>query len=141
MTKTTGTIMGLALVLTIPTASAIPAPACPEVESARAMLAKAAAAQNDRELQARTQDAPTPRDQSRDAQAPKARQDQEAQAPREQDAQTPRGGDTSAGKQDTVPPQMKRAALLVKEADTACQAGNTAEATEKAKAAIVLMQQ
>src|SRR6267143_1308246 len=29
--------------------------------------------------------------------------------------------------------QMKRAAMLVKEADTACQAGNTAEAAQKAK--------
>ena len=107
MTKPTGTIMGLAFALTIPTASAIPAPACPEVESARAMLSKAAATQNDRELKA------------------------------------PSGGNTPSapGTQDTVPPQMKRAAMLVKEADTACQAGNTAEAAQKAKDAMTLMQQ
>ena len=107
MTKPTGTIMGLAFALTIPTASAIPAPECPEVDSARAMLSKAAATQNDRELKG------------------------------------PSGGNTPAapGTQDTVPPQMKRAAMLVKEADTACQAGNTAEASEKAKAAMALMQQ
>jgi hypothetical protein len=107
MTKPTGTIMGLAFALTIPTASAIPAPACPEVDSARAMLSKAAATQNDRELKA------------------------------------PSGGNTPSapGTQDTVPPQMKRAAMLVKEADTACQAGNTAEAVQKAKAAMALMQQ
>ena len=107
MTKPTGTIMGLAFALTIPTASAIPAPACPEVDSARAMLSKAAATQNDRELKG------------------------------------PSGGNTPAapGTQDTVPAQMKRAALLVKEADTACQAGNTVEASEKAKAAMALMQQ
>ena len=107
MTKPTGTIMGLAFALTIPTASAIPAPACPEVDSARAMLSKAAATQNDRELKA------------------------------------PSGGNTPSapGTQDTVPPQMKRAALLVKEADTACQAGNTAEAAQKAKDAMALMQQ
>ena len=43
MTKTIGTLMGLALALAIPTASAIPAPSCPDVEAARAMLAKAAA--------------------------------------------------------------------------------------------------
>ena len=36
---------------------------------------------------------------------------------------------------------MKEAAVLVKEADTDCQAGNTAEASQKAKAAIALMQQ
>lgn len=107
MTKPTGTIVGLAFALTIATASAIPAPACPEVDSARAMLSKAAATQNDRELQA------------------------------------PSGGNKPAapGTQDTVPAQMKRAALLVKEADTACQSGNTAEAAEKAKAAMALMQQ
>ena len=107
MTKTTGTIMGLAFALTIPTAPAIPAPACPEVDSARAMLSKAAATQNDRELKA------------------------------------PSGGNTPSapGTQDTVPPQMKRAAMLVKEADTACQAGNTAEAAQKAKDAMALMQQ
>jgi hypothetical protein len=107
MTKSTGTIMGLAFALTIPTASAIPAPACPEVDSARAMLSKAAATQNDRELKA------------------------------------PSGGNTPSapGTQDTVPPQMKRAAMLVKEADTACQAGNTAEAAQKVKDAMALMQQ
>ena len=107
MTKPTGTIMGLAFALTIPTASAIPAPPCPEVDSARAMLSKAAATQNDRELKA------------------------------------PSGGNTPSapGTQDTVPPQMKRAAMLVKEADAACQAGNTAEAAQKAKDAMALMQQ
>ncbi len=105
-TKTTGTIMGLALAFTIPTAPVIAA-SCPEVDSARAMLSKAAATQNDRELQA------------------------------------PSGGNKPAapGAQDTVPPQMKRAATLVKEADTACQAGNTAEAAQKAKDAMALMQQ
>ena len=88
------------------------------------MLSKAAATQNDRELQA-------PRSQA------------ETQAPRTQDSQPPRGGNTPSapGTQDTVPPQMKRAATLVKEADTACQAGNTAEAAQKAKAAMALMQQ
>jgi hypothetical protein len=133
MTRTTGTIMGLALALTLPTASAIPAPSCPEVDSARAMLSRAAATQNDRELQAPRQD----------VQAPRARKDQETQAPRDQDIQAPRGGNTpsASGNQDTVPPQMKRAATLVKEADTACHAGNTAEASQKAKAAMALMQQ
>jgi hypothetical protein len=111
MVKTTGTIMGLALALTLPTASAIPAPACPEVDSAREMLSRAAATQNDRELQA-------PRD-STAQQAP--------------EIQKPRG-------QDTMPPQINEAAALVKEADTDCQAGNTVEASQKAKTAIVLMQ-
>ena len=142
MTKPTGTIMGLAFALTIPTASAIPAPACPEVESARAMLSRAAAAQNDRELQAPRGQPETKAPRNQDTQAPRE-QGQDAQAPRKQDTQAPRGGTAPAapGTQDTVPPQMKRAALLVKEADTACQAGNTAEAAQKAKDAMALMQQ
>jgi hypothetical protein len=40
-----------------------------------------------------------------------------------------------------VRPAHSVAATLVKEADTACQAGNTAEASEKARAAMALMQQ
>jgi hypothetical protein len=131
MTRTTATIMGLALALTIPTASAIPASSCPEVDSARAMLSRAAATQNDRELQA-------PRSQ----QETQAARNQDTQAPRDQsrDAQT-LNTPSASGQQDTVPPQMKRAALLVKEADTACQAGKTAEASQKAKDAMALMQQ
>ena len=139
MTKTTGTIMGQALAWTIPTASAIPAPPCPEVESARAMLSRAAAAQNDRELQAPRGQPETKAPRNQDTQAPRE-QSQAVQAPRNQDIQAPRGGNTLSAS-DTVPPQMKRAATLVKEADTACQAGNTAEASEKAKAAMALMQQ
>ena len=137
--KTIGTIVGLALVLTIPAASAFSAPSCPEVDSARAMLTRAAATQNDRELQApRGQETQASR--SQDIQAP--RQGQDVQAPRNQDIQSPRSGTTASGSgQATVPSHMTRAAALVKEADTACQAGKTAEASQKAKAAIVLMQQ
>ena len=122
MNKTTGVIMGLAFSLTIPTAPAISAPACPEVDSARALLSRAAATQNDRELQAtRNQEVQAPRE-------PTAQQDPEIQTPRAQDTVP-------------VPPLMKEAALLVKEAATDCEAGNTVEASQKAKTAIVLMQQ
>jgi hypothetical protein len=38
-----------------------------------------------------------------------------------------------------VPEEMKRAAILVKEADAACQAGQAAQAAEKAQAAMALM--
>lgn len=102
MIKTIGVIMGLAFGLTIPTASAIPAPACPEVDSARELLSRAAATQNDRELQ----------------------------TSRNQEGQKP----------VPVPPLMKEAALLVKEAGTECEAGNTVAASQKAKTAIVLLQ-
>ncbi len=160
--KITGTIAGLALVLTIPAASAFSAPSCPDVDSARAMLTRAAATQNDRELQAprqetqaaRSQDVQAPRQgqdvqaprQGQDVQAPRQGQDvqaprqgQDVQAPRNQDVQSPRAGATAG--QTTVPSHMTQAATLVKEADTACQAGKTAEASQKAKAAIALMQQ
>jgi hypothetical protein len=143
MKKVTGTLMGLALTLTLPTAS-VPAPACPDVESAREMLTRTAASQNDRELQAsRGQDTQAPRDRSQDVQTPRAGE-QEIQAPRNQDIQAPRGGNAPTASASQVPPvrsEVTRAATLVKEADAACQAGRTAEASQKAKAAIVLMKQ
>ena len=156
--KITGTIVSLALVLTIPTASAFSAPSCPDVDSARAILTRAAATQNDRELQAlrqetqtsRSQDVQAPR-QGQDVQAPRQgqdvqapRQDQDVQSPRNQNIQSPGqspGAGATASGQTTVPSHMTQAATLVKEADTACQAGKTAEASQKAKAAIALMQQ
>ena len=126
MKKMTGTLMGLAVALTLPTATAIPAPSCPDVESAREMLTRTAARQNDRELQA-------------------SRGQQETKVSRNQDVQAARGENTPAASagQGTVPVplEMTRAASLVKEADAACQAGKTAEASQKAKAAIVLLQQ
>lgn len=110
MTKTIGTLMGLALALAIPTAPAIPAPSCPDVEAARAMLAKAAATENERVLKE------TPLKETPPKEAP-----------------GPTAPDPS--------PEKKRAALLVKEADEACQAGQTAAASEKAKAAMALLRQ
>ncbi len=123
MTKTIGTLMGLALALAIPTASAIPAPSCPDVEAARAMLAKAAATENERVLKE------TPLKETPPKEAPKG---QPEQAPRAAPA-APTAPDPS--------PEKKRAALLVKEADEACQAGQTAAASEKAKAAMALLRQ
>jgi hypothetical protein len=49
------------------------------------------------------------------------------QAPRSQDVQAPRSA------------ELTKAATLVKEADAACNAGNSAMATEKAMAAIQLL--
>ena len=104
MIKITGVIMGLAFALTIPTGPATTAPACPEVDSAREMLSRAAATQNDRELQAtRNPEGQAPRERT-------AQQDPQIQTPRAQD-------------KVPVPPLMKEAALLVKEAATDCEAG------------------
>ncbi len=69
--KITGTIVSLALVLTIPAASAFSAASCPDVDSARAMLTRAAATQNDRELQAPRQETQASR--SQDVQARRVR--------------------------------------------------------------------
>ena len=89
------------------------------------MLTRTAAKQNERELQA-------------------SRGQQETKVSRNQDIQAPRAGNTPAASasQGTapVPLEMTGAASLVKEADAACQAGKTAEASQKAKAAIALLQ-
>jgi hypothetical protein len=52
---------------------------------------------------------------------------QDVQAPRSQNIQAPRSA------------ELKKAATFVKEADAACKAGNSAMATEKAKAAMELL--
>src|SRR4030095_2289668 len=57
------------------------------------------------------------------------------EAPRSQDVQAPRSQDVQAPRSA----ELKKAATLVKEADAACNAGNSAMATEKAKAAMQLL--
>jgi fatty acid/phospholipid biosynthesis enzyme len=78
----------------------------------------------------RSQDVQAPR--SQDVQAPRS---QNIQAPRSQDVQAPRSQDVQAPRSA----ELKKAATLVKEADAACNAGNSAMATEKAKAAMELL--
>ena len=155
--KAIGTLAGMALALAFrrPIAPAVSAPACPEVDSARAMLAKAAAAKNEQDLkqmprnvpaqpgpQAQPRAPPQPGQKSQPSQ-PKAQgqpgagaqpaPDQPDQA-RGQDKEAPPVVETAP-----VPEEMKRAAILVKEADAACQAGQAAQAAEKAQAAMALM--
>jgi len=134
MTKTIGTLMGLALALAIPTASAIPAPSCPDVEAARAMLAKAAATENERVLKE------TPLKEAPPKEAPGPGKTDGKEAPKRQPEQAPRAAPAAPTAPDPSP-EKKRAALLVKEADEACQAGQTAAASEKAKAAMALLRQ
>jgi hypothetical protein len=62
-------------------------------------------------------------------------QSQDIQAPRSQDTQAPR----SQGVQAARSAELTKAATLVREADVACKAGNTAMASEKAKAAMELL--
>jgi hypothetical protein len=151
------TIAGSALIVGA-WASTSPAqiPMCPpEVASAKAMLnargsdAQASArgmssqASRGQDVQAaRSQDVQAPRNQdvqaprSQDAQAPR---NQDVQAPRSQDVQAPRDryGQTSPDR--TAPGAPLSAQALVREAEAACQQGRTAEAKEKALAALEIM--
>ncbi len=151
--KATGTLAGFALALAFPIAPAVSAPACPEVDSARAMLAKAAAAKNEQDLKQMPRNVPA-------QPGPQAQPGAQTQPPGAQPKAGPQsqpkaGGqpapdqpDQARGGQDKeapvvetapVPEEMKRAAILVKEADEACQAGQAAQAAEKAQAAMALM--
>jgi len=97
---------------------------CADVESAKiALKAKPAGRQP---MAARSQDVQAPRNQ--DVKAPR---NQDIQAPRSQDIQAPRSQDIQAPR--------SQAAQLVKEAEAACNSGNTALASEKARAAMSLI--
>jgi len=125
---------------------------CADVESAKVVLSKHAAASSDSRAAARSQDQQAPR--SNDVQAPRS---DDMQAPRGNDVQAPRGNDVQAprdqeiqsprtgssalrGAQTPRSPEYRAAATLVKEAEAACNAGNTTVASEKARAAIARLQ-
>jgi hypothetical protein len=125
---------------------------CADVESAKVVLSKHAAAGGDSRAAARNQDVQSPRDndvqspRGNEVQAPRSNEIQaprsnEIQAPRDQEIHSPRGG-TSAprGAQAPRSPEYREAATLVKEAEVACQAGNTTVASEKARAAMARLQ-
>lgn len=99
---------------------------CADVESAKVALRAGPATQS--QAAARSQDVQAPRNQ--DVQAPR---NQDVQAPRTQDVQAPRNQDVQA------PRNHSQAAQLVAEADAACNSGNTAVASEKARAAMSLL--
>jgi hypothetical protein len=114
------------------------APPCPAVDSARAMLSRAAAEQNERDLKQAQPQPQKPADQKPGDQKPADKK------PADKKSSAEKPDDKSAQARPTIEPspvsaEMQRAALLVKEADDACQAGKTAEATDKAKAAMALM--
>jgi hypothetical protein len=117
---------------------------CADVESAKAVLGKRAAASGDPRAAARTQELQAPR--GNDVQAPRgndvqAPRNQDIQAPRDQEIQSPRGGSSAPrGAQSPRSPEFREAAALVKEAEAACNAGNTTVASEKARAAMARLQ-
>jgi hypothetical protein len=111
------TLATLALLAVVGPAASPAQQRCADVESAKVALnAKPAGRQP---MAARSQDVQAPR--SQDVQAPR---NQDIQAPRNQDVQAPRG----------------QAAQLAKEAEAACNSGNTALASEKARAAMSLIE-
>jgi hypothetical protein len=142
--------IGLALALLGFTTSALAASPCPpEVAEAKARLSQAQAALKktpvkDQGVQgprtaaaARGQDVQAPRGQ--DLQAPRG---QDLQAPRGQDLQAPRGQDIQAPRgQDVQASRVAKGASLVREAEQACKKGNMKLASEKAKAALTLLNQ
>ena len=116
---------------------------CADVESAKVVLSKHAAAGGDSRAAARSQDVQSPR--SNDVQAPRgnevqAPRNQDLQAPRDQEIQSPRGGSSQRGAPAPRSPEYREAATLVKEAEAACEAGNTTVASEKARAAMARLQ-
>ena len=145
------TIAGSALLMGAwVSSSAAQIPICPpEVASAKAMLnargsdAQASArgmskqASRGQDVQAaRSQDVQAPR--SQDVQAPR---NQDVQAPRSQDLQAPRDRYGEASPERSAPGAPLSAQALVREAEAACQQGRTAEAREKALAALEIMKQ
>ncbi len=127
MKKLLAATLSIAFVASFYPAGSPAATTCTDVESAKSMLKKQTATtyeiQAPRSLAgARSQDVQAPRSQG--VQAPRS---QDVQAPRSQDVQAPRSA------------ELTKAATLVKEADAACNAGNSAMATEKAKAAMELL--
>jgi len=134
------TIAGPALLVAawVATSPAQTAMCPPEVASAKAMLT----ARGGEALASRSQDVQAPR-----TQGVEAARSQEVQSPRSQDVQAPRGQDVQAPRDRTATapgrntPAGSTARLLVREAEAACQSGNTAQAREKALAALEIMKQ
>jgi hypothetical protein len=137
------TMLGSALIVGA-FASSSPAqiPICPpEVASAKAMLNARgsdaqASARGMNSRAARGQDMQAAR--SQDVQAPRS---QDVQAPRSQDVQAPRDRYAQTSPDRSAPGAPLSAQALVREAEAACQQGRTAEAREKALAALEIMKQ
>jgi hypothetical protein len=98
------------------------------------MLLKAAAAKNDQDLKQMPRNVPPAQSGQADQKGQKGAPKQPQPEGARQETEAPPNVETAP-----VPEDLQRAALLVKQAGDACQAGNGAEASEKAKAAMALM--
>ncbi|HZP37525.1 MAG TPA: hypothetical protein VFE48_13660 [Methylomirabilota bacterium] len=138
MKSAAGIAVCLCFALVYPVASPVSAASCPDVDAARTMLQKAAAAKNDEDLKQmpRKGSPPTPPEEGKGQ--PQAGRSEPAApaAPQEGGKQD---GESPPGVNAPVPEDLRRAALLVKEADEACQAGDGSQASEKARAAMALL--
>jgi hypothetical protein len=107
-------------------------PTCPpEVALAKAMLT----ARGGDMMASCSQDVQAPR-----SQATQAGRSQDVQSPRSQDTQAPRSDDVQSPRSTAGSVSVTRQAqTLVMEAEAACQAGNTAAASQKARAALEIM--
>ena len=158
MRKPTGIAASLCFALVYPAAPAVSAPSCPDVDAAQAMLLRAAAAKNDQDLKQMPRNVPPdalpqpgakgqtaqpgqPGAQGKGKPGPQPQQPTQPGQPAPQEGAQPDKDKEAPPAVETapVPEDLKRAALLVKQADDACQAGQAAEASEKAKAAMALM--
>jgi hypothetical protein len=101
------------------------------------------------EIQApRSQEIQAPRDKSQEIQAPRSQQEiqaprsQEIQAPRDksQEIQAPRRKQVQAPRAAKGKDVVARSRALIRDADAACKRGDTATATQKATAAIELLE-
>jgi len=146
-------ILSVTLVMALGAGPASSAATCADVEQAKLALKSQPASTSGYRAGAQRQERGESDVQNRRSQDPQAprqqdaiqapRQQDEVQAPRQQDeVQAPRGQDNRSGSDAQAPrsPERRQAAALVRQADAACKAGNTAQASEKARAAMALLQ-
>lgn len=158
MKQFAGIVASFGLLLTAPMTPVESASACPDVDAAQTMLLKAAAAKNDQDLKQMPRNVPPnaiaqpgakgqPAQPGQPGAQPKGKVGTQPPAQSGQPGQPGQPGQTAEQDKEAppnvetapVPEDLQRAALLVKQADEACQAGQAGEASEKAKAAMALM--
>ena len=135
MRQVVALVLGLGIITLTTPGVVRAADQCPaELAQAQAALKSAQAKSQDiqsprSQAGARSQDIQAPRQQ--EIQAPRSQQD--IQAPRQQEIQAPRSP------QDIQAPRVKQATALVRQSEAACQKGDMALSTKKAREALGLL--
>jgi hypothetical protein len=147
-----GIVASFGLLLAAPMAPVESAASCPEVDAAQAMLLKAAAAKNDQDLKQMPRNvppggppqpgtkgqAPQPGQPPAQAKGKSGTQPQPAPGQPAPSGQPGQAGQTAEQDKEAppnvetapVPEDLQRAALLVKQADDACQCGHAVVSSE-----------